>query len=221
MIVRATGTIVKRMPVTTCDSTNLETEAKDAMVHAPASSGQRAIPIVVAGLAIVVDHFSKLLVETHLPLNHTWAPVPELSHIFRFTHVTNTGAAFGLFPSGSLVFTLVALLVAGVIVLYNFRLPPGQLLLRVALGLQLGGALGNLIDRLRLGHVTDFLDFGTWPVFNLADASIVAGVTLLAILTLREPQQTTAPEDDEDEEAEGTQTSLSTFPSQPQNEQAT
>jgi signal peptidase II len=84
---------------------------------------------------------------------------------------------------------LVALLVAGIIILYNYRLPTGHILFRVALGLQLGGALGNLIDRIRLGHVTDFLDFGPFPVFNVADASIVAGVLVLVFLMLTERQE--------------------------------
>jgi signal peptidase II len=92
---------------------------------------------------------------------------------------------------------LVALLVAAIILLYNYRLPTGHFLFRIALGLQLGGALGNLVDRIRLGHVTDFLDFGPFPVFNLADASIVAGVLVLVFLMLTETQ-----DESEEENAE-------------------
>jgi signal peptidase II len=87
---------------------------------------------------------------------------------------------------------VVAILVAVIIIVYNYRLPTGHFLFRAALGLQLGGALGNLIDRIRLGHVTDFLDFGSWPVFNLADASIVGGVAVLVLLMLLEGRETAA-----------------------------
>ena len=130
-----------------------ESEARGGPV---ASTGQRLILILVAALVILFDHLTKLYIENRLPLNHTWAPLPELSAYFRITHVSNTGAAFGLFPGGSLFFTVIALIVAAVIIIYNYRLPSGNRLLRVALGLQLGGALGNLVDRLRLGHVTDY-----------------------------------------------------------------
>lgn len=159
------------------------TELKDA------STRQRSVLLLVAAIVIVVDHVSKLYVESWLPLNHSWAPFPEMAHLFRFTHVTNTGAAFGLFPGGSLFFTAIATIVGVFIIYYNYQLPAGQRVLRVALGLQLGGALGNLIDRLRLGHVTDFLDFGPWPVFNLADTSIVTGVILLGFLMLQEQKE--------------------------------
>lgn len=154
-----------------------------------ASTGQRLIFFVVAASVIIVDHLTKLLIENRLTINQTWAPFPTLANYFRITHVSNTGAAFGLFPQGSLVFTVIAVLVGAVIIVYNYRLPAGHLLLRLALGLQLGGALGNLVDRLRLGHVTDFLDFGPWPVFNVADMAIVAGVIVLGYLMIQEERE--------------------------------
>jgi signal peptidase II len=119
----------------------------------------------------------------------SYAPIPALEALFRFTHATNTGAAFGIFPAGGSFFTIVAVVVGLVILYYNYILPGGQLSLRLALGMQLGGALGNVIDRFRLGHVTDFLDFGPWPVFNLADTSIVAGVIILTWLMLQEKRE--------------------------------
>ena len=163
-----------------------ETTTETSPPTGPASLGQRLVLFLVAAAVILVDHVSKLFIETQLPLNQSWAPIPELSHLFQFTHVSNTGAAFGLFPSGSLAFGLVAAVVAVFIVIYNYQLPAGHFWLRLALGLQLAGALGNLIDRVRQGHVTDFLDFGPWPVFNLADTSIVAGVVILGLLMLQE-----------------------------------
>lgn len=189
----------------------------------PPTTAQRAIPILVAALVVLADHFSKLFIETLLPLNRTWAPFPEYAHLFRFTHVSNTGAAFGLFPGGSLIFTLIAIVVALVIVVYNYGLPRGNGVLRLALGLQVGGALGNLVDRLRLGHVTDFLDFGPWPVFNLADTSIVAGVVILGLLMIVEQRQLAAQAQPERAgDGDGAQSaSLKRLPAQRQNEQAT
>lgn len=163
-----------------------EVGRKEADVAEAASTRQRIIFFLVAALVIVFDHLTKLYIENQLPLNHTWAPFPQLADYFRITHVSNTGAAFGLFPEGSLIFAVIAVVVGAVIIVYNYRLPAGHRLLRVALGLQLGGAFGNLIDRLRLGHVTDFLDFGPWPVFNVADMAIVAGVIILGFLMIQE-----------------------------------
>lgn len=148
----------------------------------PATRGQLTLVFWLAGLVIVIDQVTKWMVEARLPLNRSWAPWPEYAHLFQFSHVANTGAAFGLLPNGSLFFGAAAVLVAIVIVVYNFQLPAGFWGLRFALGLQLGGALGNLIDRVRLGHVTDFFDFGPWYIFNVADISIVTGVIILGCL---------------------------------------
>ncbi|MFZ0545379.1 MAG: signal peptidase II [Candidatus Promineifilaceae bacterium] len=156
----------------------------------PSSITDQTLLLIVTAGVILLDHLTKLFIETWLPLNTSWAPWPEYAHLLQITHVSNTGAAFGLFPTGSNLFMLVAILVAGIIIVYNYRLPSGHFLFRIALGLQLGGALGNLVDRFRLGHVTDFLDVGPWPVFNLADASIVAGVIILALLMFLESRET-------------------------------
>lgn len=179
-------------------ATTKKEKAQSAPVPAAAQSGTAERPstivdqtllLLVTAAVIVLDHLTKLYIEIWLPLNTSWQPWPEYAHIFQFTHVSNTGAAFGLFPTGSNLFMVVAVAVAVIIIVYNYRLPTGHYLFRFALGMQLGGALGNLVDRVRLGHVTDFLDFGPWPVFNLADASIVAGVVVLIILMLLENQE--------------------------------
>lgn len=151
-------------------------------------AGWWVLPLVVS-VALVLDQWTKHLVVSNLELHESWAPVPALANVFTIHHVTNTGAAFGLFQNGSLVFAIVAIVVSTVIVMYYRNLPDGQWLVRLSLGLQLAGALGNLIDRVRVGHVIDFLDFQVWPVFNLADASIVCGAILLAYLLLREERQ--------------------------------
>lgn len=155
----------------------------------PATRSEKAILFLVTAVVLLADYASKLVVENNMALNTTWAPFPEIAQIFRFTHVSNTGAAFGLFPSGSTLFAIVAVVVSIFIVIYNQMLPSRHQLYRVALGLQLGGAVGNLLSRLRLGHVTDFFDFGPWPVFNVADLCVVTGVIMLGLLMLLEEHQ--------------------------------
>lgn len=155
----------------------------------PASLKERSWLLLVMTCSILFDHFSKLFIEVWLPLYSSYAPFPQLAELFRFTHTSNTGAAFGLFQNNNAWFGLIAAIVSGVILFYNYQLPAGHWLLRTALGLQLGGALGNMIDRIRLGHVTDFMDFGPWPVWNMADLSIVSGVVILALLMYLEQRQ--------------------------------
>jgi len=124
----------------------------------------------------------------------SWVVVPWLAPIFRITHVTNTGVAFGLFPGASVFFTVVSTVVVVTILAYGWNLPGDNGLMRVVLALPLGGAIGNLTDRLRQGFVVDFIDLNfwplhDWPIFNLADSSIVAGVVLLALLMLWEERR--------------------------------
>lgn len=154
-----------------------------------ATMKDRGIVLVVAAAVILLDQLSKYLVIQSLPLYQSWAPIPALAAFFQLTHATNAGIAFGLFPNASWIFGLMAVVVSGAIIYFNERIASGNIWLRVALGLELGGALGNLIDRVRLGHVTDFLDFGPWPVFNLADLAIVSGAVLLAWIVLSEERE--------------------------------
>ena len=152
-----------------------------------------AILPVVALITIVLDQMTKRLVIAWLPHGQSWSPISALERWVSLTLVTNTGAAFGLFPGLGSVFMIVAMVVIVVIVIYYWHMPRGQTLVKVSLGLQLGGAVGNLLDRLQYGHVIDFVDFKVWPVFNLADASIVLGVVLLAYALLREPSEGSSP----------------------------
>jgi len=143
----------------------------------------------MAALAILTDQLSKAYVVRHLDLYESWAPVPALEQVFRFTYVRNTGAAFGLFPQGGAIFLIIAVIVSVIIVYYYRQVSSEGWLIRLALGLQLGGALGNVIDRVRLGYVVDFLDVWRWPVFNVADSCIVVGVGLLILVMLREERR--------------------------------
>jgi signal peptidase II len=143
----------------------------------------------VAALAILTDQLSKAYVVRHLDLYESWAPLPALEEVFRFTYVRNTGAAFGLFPQGGAIFLIIAVIVSVIIIYYYRQVSSAGWLIRLALGLQLGGALGNVIDRVRLGYVVDFLDVWRWPVFNVADSCIVVGVGLLILVMLREERR--------------------------------
>jgi signal peptidase II len=134
---------------------------------------------LIASLIVALDQWTKYLVRSRLELGEIWAPIPALAPYVRIVHWNNTGAAFGLLPSASLVFTVVAIIVSIAIIYYFPRVPGSQPILRLALALQLGGAVGNLIDRLLLGTVTDFVSIVTFPVFNVADSCISIGVALL------------------------------------------
>ncbi|MCX7608077.1 MAG: signal peptidase II [Anaerolineales bacterium] len=140
--------------------------------------------VLISGSLIALDQWTKALVRAHIPLGGDWLP-PGLEWLLpyaRIRHWYNTGAAFGLFQDGNLVFTILAFLVSGFILYYYHRLDHHQGWLRLTLALQLAGAIGNLIDRLRFGHVTDFISVGTFPIFNIADASITIGAILLGLV---------------------------------------
>jgi signal peptidase II len=140
----------------------------------------------VAVLVLVLDQLTKAWVFTSLPEGGWWSPLPGLWRVFRITHITNSGAAFGIFPNQGNFFIVIAVVVALAIVLYYRYLPTGNWLVRLSLGLQLGGAIGNLLDRIRYGHVVDFVDIGFWPIFNIADLAIVSGVGILAYCLWRD-----------------------------------
>ncbi len=140
---------------------------------------------LAALLVVIADQLSKWWINK---LSSNLAAGGSLFEMgfFRITHVPpNTGAAFGLFQGQSLALTIVALVGVVVLLLFAFFFPRrfpflGNKLNKLALGLILGGTLGNLVDRLRLGYVTDFIDIGSWPAFNIADSAIVVGVIMFA-----------------------------------------
>jgi len=135
-----------------------------------------------AGAIVALDQWTKYLVRTRLLLGETWSPWEWLAPYARIVHWNNTGAAFGIFPAGGVIFTVVAVLVSAAILYYYPKIPRDQIGVRIALPMQLGGALGNLIDRLSTGTVTDFVSVGPIPVFNVADASITIGVAVLVVV---------------------------------------
>ena len=158
---------------------------KSQTIDHPTSFWQRALVLALTAAVIVIaDQLTKYMATAVLPLNGSWFPIPEVATYFRITHVTNTGAAFSISPSSGNLFGLIAVLIICGIVYYNYTIPPGYTTFRVALGLQLGGALGNLVDRIRLGHVVDLIDFSFWPAFNVADTALVGGVVIMVCLMM-------------------------------------
>ena len=136
--------------------------------------------IQLAILVFLADQASKFLVRHFIEFRESF---PD-EGFFRLTHTYNTGSAFGLFQDQNFPLILASVVGISVLLLIYWKQRQPSTLLRLSLALQIGGAAGNLLDRLRIGHVTDFVDVGAWPIFNLADASIVVGLALLAWIFL-------------------------------------
>ncbi len=158
--------------------------------------------LLLSLVVVVVDQWSKWLVETHLPRFVAQTVIPGL---LNFTHVENTGVAFGLFASagkqgGAWILATLGIAALVMVGVYFWRTPDSNRLLLTALALVLGGAVGNLIDRVSAGAVTDFIDFYFrgyhWHTFNVADSAITIGIVLIGWESLR-PRRG----DDEDESA--------------------
>jgi len=160
----------------------------------PTTRKQWALLFGVVAVLLIADQITKALVVANLALYETWEPIPALRSVFNITYTQNTGAAFGLLPSASNFFLVVAIIASGVIIYYYRQIKEPAPFVRVALGLQLGGALGNAIDRITRGFVVDFLHIFyeplgfDYPIFNLADAAIVIGVLVLVVLFSFEKQ---------------------------------
>lgn len=137
----------------------------------------------VAGVSIALDQWTKNLVRVYIAYGEQWMPewLSWLTPYARFVHWSNSGAAFGMFQDGNQIFKVLAFVVIGAIIYYYPQVEKEGLFIKIAMGLQLGGATGNLIDRLLNNEVTDFISVGTFPVFNIADASISIGVVILLL----------------------------------------
>ncbi len=150
-------------------------------VDYPPKLQQRRIPLfLLAAIVLILDQTSKFIVcRIILP----GGSLPVIENVFHLTHIQNKGAAFGLFPDQTVFFIIVTLFTILLILFFHQRLSKKEGSLSWALGLILGGALGNLIDRIRLKAVIDFLDFSLkghhWPSFNIADSAITIGAVIL------------------------------------------
>jgi signal peptidase II len=136
--------------------------------------------IILAVSVVALDQLTKYLVRA----NMEWGQSIPSEGFARLTYTTNTGGAFGIFANQTFLLAVAAVLGILVFLVYFRYIPLESTLLKVGLGLDLGGAVGNLIDRLRFGEVTDFIDIGPWPVFNVADSAIVVGTIIIAYYLL-------------------------------------
>lgn len=139
------------------------------------------VVFLIVLLVAATDQFSKLWIQANLPFQHSLFEIG----FFRITHIHNSGAAFGLFQGYPFALAIVssvgaALLLTYALVVYRRYPFLDNLPNRVAIGLILGGTVGNLIDRLRLGYVIDFIAFNFWPAFNVADSAVTVGAILFA-----------------------------------------
>lgn len=154
---------------------NLEPDKEKVTLSSYGLLALAAIPL------LVLDILTKEWVRANLDFGDFWSPLGWLRPYARVIHWRNSGAAFGMFQDGNLIFTALAVIVVGVIIYYYPQIPKEERALRIALGMQFAGAVGNLIDRLRFSHVTDIFSVGTFPVFNVADSSIFVGTGILLI----------------------------------------
>ena len=178
-------------------SSSIAENSQDEEPAKPAATEEGKIPIYrdfnllqLAVIVFLVDQLTKFLVRAYLPFGYSF----PFDGFFRITHTHNTGSAFGILQGQNTPLIFVSFIGIFVLVMIYRSQPRPTNLLRFSLALQIGGALGNLLDRLRLGSVTDFIDVGAWPVFNLADASIVSGLCLLGWLLLRPGRKDEAPD---------------------------
>lgn len=169
----------------------------DATVTAARSADRRGILFLVSALIVILDRITKVAVARNIPLGDAHVVIPK---IFRITHVLNTGAAFSLFAdslsplavrNSLIAFSIIAVIIVGALL---WRMGRDITLTGVALALILGGALGNLYDRLVYSYVVDFLEVHIihyhWPDFNVADSCIVIGACLLLIEIFRPQPET-------------------------------
>ena len=146
--------------------------------------------LLIAAAVFAVDQLSKLWIRNNLALRETLIPFPAIGSWFRIIHWKNTGIAFGLFQGNGWILTAIGIVIVIGIILFSAQVISGPAFWRVAMAMELGGALGNLADRLNpeLGYVVDFIWIGDFPVFNLADAAIVIGAFILVIGMMKQEQ---------------------------------
>ena len=171
---------------------NSPTETTSNNEPAESDSGSKRLAmcrdrVLVSAVALVVlfDQVTKVIIRANLSKGES---VPS-DGFFRFTYYENSGTIFGLFPSATVILTVISFLAIGFLIYFFRSQRSPTLVMRIAIGILLGGAVGNLIDRLFKGEVTDFVDVGRWPIFNIADASITVGIFLLIVVTSLVPNK--------------------------------
>lgn len=158
----------------------------------------------IAGLILVLDQITKVLIQYSIPFESSYFPpdrVTIIENFFYLVHIGNKGAAWGMFSEYSGILTLLSFAVLLFIYYFRKHLELQRGTVQIAFGLLIGGILGNLIDRIRVGHVIDFIDihlpftlpyilpYGRWPAFNIADSAIVIGMLFYLLLSLSDTQK--------------------------------
>lgn len=158
----------------------------------------------IAGLILVLDQITKVLIQYSIPFESSYFPpdrVTIIENFFYLVHIGNKGAAWGMFSEYSGILTLLSFVVLLFIYYFRKHLELQRGTVQIAFGLLIGGILGNLIDRIRVGHVIDFIDihlpftlpyilpYGRWPAFNIADSAIVIGMLFYLLLSLSDTQK--------------------------------
>lgn len=184
----ATGANIELMTATQAGVTDSGSTSRPGFAARLLTRARRDLPFFIVAAAVFgLDQVTKGLVRNGLSVGESW---PNSDWLVKITHVTNSGAAFGILQGQGAFLTVTAIVGMAAIVFYYTFPPLEHGLLRVALGLQLGGAIGNLVDRLRFGEVTDFIDFPHYAKFNVADSSIVIGLVIIVTsFVLRGQQQ--------------------------------
>ena len=121
----------------------------------------------IVALLIALDQWSKALVRDQIALGGEVYPIPFLAPFFRFTYWKNTGAAFGIFQNANVPLLILSILISGALIWIYYKSEEEPLTFRISLAMMLGGAIGNMIDRIRFGFVTDFIAVGNFPVLTL------------------------------------------------------
>lgn len=130
----------------------------------------------IACIVTVLDQLVKWIVQSHMEWGES---IPLIPDVFHLTYIINPGAAFGILAYQRWFFLIIVVLLFGAFFAFRKRIPEKPVYFPAAIGMLLGGALGNAIDRVRISGVVDFFDFRIWPIFNVADIFICVGVALI------------------------------------------
>ena len=141
--------------------------------------------LLLAAGVVGLEQLAKWFIRLNLDRGDSW----DLSRVFRIVHVTNSGAAFGILQNAGPLLVVTSIIGMAAILIFLFNPGFAHPLMRAGLALMLGGAIGNLIDRVANGRVVDFLKVPNWPAFNFADSAITIGVLLLLWAMLQEPHR--------------------------------
>lgn len=135
---------------------------------------------ILTFILVVLDQLSKYYIQSTMLLGES---IPVWEDIFHITYILNPGAAFGLMANQTIFFIMLAFVIIGAVIYFYPAICRESCLMKLGIGLLLGGAIGNLIDRVHIGMVVDFLDFRVWPIFNIADIGIVCGAFIIMAAT--------------------------------------